>query len=105
MDNRYNSQEWEQARTRTLLRDANRCSLGRLFGGDCHPVLHVHHLRRPEDGGEPYADLNLLTVCASHHPQLEALRRAVARRERRRCPHRHPYPGAREACERKLARI
>ncbi len=96
------SDTWEDTRARIIERDRG-CS-GRFLGGQCSPVLDVHHIRpRSEGGGDE--DDNLMALCHSHHPQLEALRNAIlGRREqaRRHCHHKHPYPGAREACERRL---
>jgi len=85
--------------------------VGRLLGGGCSPgPLHVHHLVAVEDGGDPYALDNLGTVCATHHPWWEALRRYVVRTllpepsGPPRCRHRHVSAAAREQCERRMAR-
>lgn len=66
-------------------------------------MLDVHHLVPVSDGGDPYCLDNLVTVCHSHHPMLEGLRRWLTRRRGwKRCHHHHPYPGGRAACERRL---
>lgn len=93
---------WDEIRARILARDG-ACS-ARFLGGECSPVLDVHHILPRSEGGND-ADENLLVLCHSHHPQLEAMRRAILERRepvRRRCRHRHFYPGARELCERRL---
>lgn len=102
----YLSPEWAALRGEALRRDADRCTVARLLGGDCSSVLHVHHLDR-----DPALALdidNLATVCASHHPTWEALRRAVLRRREERvppCRHRHHYDFARRECRRRRARM
>lgn len=93
---------WENTRARIISRDGG-CS-GRFLGGDCSATLDVHHIRPREEGGTD-EDSNLMVLCHSHHPMLEALRKAILKRqeaEPRRCSHRHPYPSGREACERRL---
>jgi len=97
----YDTPRWNWLRERVLRRDGNRCAVGRLLGGDCHPTLHVHHVVPVSDGGSPWNIENLVTVCASHHPELEALRRRL-RADPPRCSHFHPYPEGRRACERRL---
>lgn len=93
--------DWENTRARILTRDSG-CS-GRFLGGRCSRVLDVHHILPREEGGTDEDD-NLMVLCHVHHPMLEALRRAILKRSqpRRTCRHRHLYPGAREACERRL---
>jgi len=101
----YDNISWDEARERTLARDGRQCTVARLIGGTCSPTLDVHHLTPVSQGGEPYTDENLISVCHLHHPRLEALRRhLLAERGYRRCTHRHPYPGGREECERRLNR-
>lgn len=104
----YDSPEWRRFRDAVIARDAERCTVGRLLGGDCHPVLHVHHLIPVADGGAPLDEANAITACARHHPALEALRRSLVRGRSRdsipRCRHRHPYPGGRAECEARMAR-
>lgn len=98
----YHSPEWATARAAALGRDGNRCTVARLIGGECHATLDVHHIVPVAEGGSHDLD-NLITACHAHHPMLERLRRFLLREPaRRRCPHYHPYPGGREACERKL---
>jgi hypothetical protein len=104
----YNTLRWRAARTRALERDGRRCTVSRLLGGPCSAgPLHVHHVEPVADGGDPYALDNLGTVCSSHHPQWEALRRLLVRRRSEppvRCPHRHRTAEARRICEARLAR-
>lgn len=98
---------WDALRAAALARDANRCTVARLFGGHCTPRLDVHHVIPVSEGGPELPSLDgVLTACARHHPMLEALRRGVLRRrEPRRCRHHHPYPEGRRACERRLNRV
>lgn len=104
MTNVYSDTRWAEARDAALTRDGSRCSVSRLFGGQCHPVLHAHHVVPVEECDDPFDVDNLVTACQSHHPMLEAMRRYLSRKqEPRRCPHNHRYPGAREACERRMA--
>jgi len=94
----YNTREW-----RELPRDGE-CVAEFLFGehaGPCRGLIHRHHVHPGDPCSRTYQ------ACAGHHPQIEAfLRRLRERAERiigrRRCPHVHLYPGAREACERRL---
>lgn len=98
----YRSPEWAHVRELALARDADVCTVARLLGGDCSPVLHVHHLTR-EPGRALDVD-NVGTACARHHPKWEAVRRAVvARREPEipPCRHRHRYDHARRECLRR----
>lgn len=106
MDKRlYHTSAWRDAREYVLARDGHRCTVARLLGGYCTDRLDVHHLVRPEDGGGMFDVDNLVTVCSTHHPKLEALRRFMSRdRGWRSCTHEHRYPGAREECERRLNR-
>lgn len=77
-----------------------RCRVAELFGdavGPCHGVIDRHHV----DPDDPFS--RTVEVCHRHHPQLEAALRLLTReRRRRRCYHSHRYPGAREACERRM---
>lgn len=106
----YNSLEWELARGRALARDGHRCTVARLLGGDCSRGLDVHHIRPLTAGGAPYDLSNLGTVCDSHHPMWEGLRRSILRTQdgppelTPRCNHRHPTAEARELCEARMAR-
>lgn len=98
----YHSPEWRAVAALAIERDGRRCTVSRLLGGSCSPRLHAHHLDR---AGDPLDVDNVATACDRHHPRWEAVRRAVVERRpprRRRCPHQHRYPGAREACERRL---
>jgi len=81
----YSSAEWRALREIAIARDAGRCTVSRLLGGRCSSGSpHVHHIEALEDGGAPFDLDNLATVCASHHPSWEALRRKlVATRHRR----------------------
>jgi hypothetical protein len=101
----YNSPEWHAARTLARKRDGNRCSVARLLGGDCSARLDVHHLQPLDERPDLALDLdNLLTVCASHHPTLEAcarLLRIIRLIDMPPCGHRHPYRQGRIDCDNK----
>jgi hypothetical protein len=95
------TREW-----RDLPRDGE-CAVSFLAGdaaGRCHGLMHRHHVTPGDPSSRSYQ------VCARHHPMVEAFVRRLLRRDEpgyRRCPHppgSHPYPGAREACERRLNR-
>jgi 5-methylcytosine-specific restriction endonuclease McrA len=110
MNRLYDSSLWTAARAAALERDGHRCSVARLLGGRCSAgPLHVHHIEPIDEGGQPFDLDNLGTVCAAHHPQWEALRRAIVARRRDdearpRCPHTHRTIEARMLCEARLAR-
>lgn len=89
----YSSSSW-----RNLPRDGD-CQLADLLGGECRGRLSLHHITPLSEGGA--FDGDLLLACASHHRRLEAARKRGEPRPRT-CSHRHLYPGAREACERRL---
>lgn len=105
----YNSPEWRDLSERARARDGHRCTVARLLGGPCSEILHAHHVVALADGGAPLDLDNVLTVCASHHPTLEALRRTIVLRrhpELRPCRHDHRYREGREECRRRrLARL
>ena len=87
----YNTREW-----RDLPRDY--CFVDLLLGdaaGPCRGLIHHHHVH-PADPAS-----RTVQVCAAHHPQVHAVLSRLGPR-RRRCHHNHRYPGAREACERRL---
>lgn len=93
-------ERWTDIRARILARDGG-CS-GRFLGGPCSPVLDVHHIIPRELGGTDKDD-NLMVVCHSHHPQVEAMRRAILdRRGYRTCRHHHRTLDAKRLCERRL---
>jgi hypothetical protein len=87
------------------------CTVEALLGdavGPCTGLIHLHH-SDPEDPSS-----KLVAVCAGHHPKLHALLRGLTMGTERSqtawkpCPHppgTHRYPGAREACERRLNRV
>lgn len=103
----YNTPAWRAARASALARDGHRCSAGRLLGGACSELLHVHHLIPVRAGGAPYNPDNLLTLCDRHHPVVEAVRKAVLRYRREqgpRCRHQHRSVEARLLCEARLSR-
>jgi len=93
-------------RAAVLDRDGHRCTVSRLLGGECSQRLDVHHIVPRREGGGDELD-NLASVCASHHPRWEALRRAILneRGDNWRCPHVHPTSIGREACERQHRRM
>ena len=107
----YNTLLWQLARRRALSRDGSRCTVARLLGGECSPSLDVHHIRPVSEGGAPFDQENLATVCDSHHPIWEALRRRLlaaleppAPPAPVRCRHIHRTAEGRRACEARLAR-
>ena len=82
-----------------------RCEVEFLFGpaiGPCKGLIHLHHTD-PEDPNS-----RTIQVCNSHHQRLHAALRALltpSEPEWKVCPHKpgtHRYPGAKEACERRL---
>lgn len=101
----YNSPEWRAAREQARARDGNRCSVARLIGGSCSARLHVHHLQSIEERPDLALDLdNLLTVCSTHHPTLEAIRRLlriIRVIDLPPCGHHHAYAAGRIDCENK----
>jgi hypothetical protein len=104
----YTSPAWDELRTQALLRDRFSCTVARLLGGACAGTLHVHHIVPVGEDESLALNLdNLATVCASHHPTWEALRRALLASQRSDlppCGHRHPYPQGRIDCERRRRR-
>jgi len=92
---------YDRASWRELPRDGD-CAVAFLLGGvvgSCHGLMHRHHV----DPDDP--DSRSFQVCAGHHPRLQSLLRSLDRGpRRRRCPHPHRTPEAREACERRLNR-
>jgi len=92
----------QEIRQRVIARDGG-CS-GRFLGGECSPILDVHHIVPREEGGSDDVE-NLLTLCHRHHPMLEAIRRAILKRRKplwKSCPHGHRSTEARALCERRL---
>jgi hypothetical protein len=90
---------YDQATFRRLPRE--RCAVHELLGDECAGPIHRHHVYPLSHGGED--DGRTVSVCAHHHPSLEALaRRVYGEREPRRCPHRHVTAEARERCEARL---
>lgn len=107
----YDTLRWRATADRARKRDGNRCFVARLLGGECAGgTPHAHHIRPLEEGGAPYDLENVATVCASHHPVWEALRRrllaALDLPEERppRCHHFHRTAEARRQCESRMAR-
>ena len=94
----YNTRAW-----RDLPRDGE-CAAAYLFGsaaGPCSGLIHRHHVDPEDPASRTYE------ACAGHHPVIESFLRRLRERAdrlegRRRCRHEHRYPGAREACERRL---
>lgn len=103
----YSTPDWRELRERVLARDGNRCTVARLLGGACGGTIHVHHIEpRSERPDLELDEDNCASVCASHHPAWEALRRAVERSRRPLppCGHFHMYPEGRAECDRRRAR-
>ena len=105
----YTSPAWRDLRERVLERDAEACVVGRLLRGDCGGVLHVHHIEPRDERPDLELDEdNLVTVCASHHPTWEALRRLLrilaGDGELPPCRHQHRYKSGREECDRRRRR-
>jgi hypothetical protein len=105
----YDSYRWQQLRAQVRERDGHRCTVARLLGGDCRGPLHVHHI---DPDREPYDPDNCATVCETHHPRWEAIRKGIVEQREKaepapepeepwRCHHKHPYPSGREECERR----
>lgn len=111
MRNVYDTLRWRRVRAQALARDEGHCTCSRLLGGSCGGgTPHVHHLIPVEDGGDPFALENLATVCPSHHPAWESLRRSLVRAraghdEPPRCTHHHRTAEARRLCESQMARL
>lgn len=86
----YSTLRWRGARAACLARDGHACTT--VLGYDMAdegdewadvPItcgekdgLHVHHVERVQDGGDPYALDNLITLCAPCHARLHAMMRA-----------------------------
>lgn len=94
----YSTSRWRAVRADALRRDADRCTVGRLLGGACSLDLQAHHIEALSDGGAPFDLDNVATVCSTHHPTWEAIRRAVLRARRR------ADPAAIEPCRHKSHR-
>ena len=108
LDSFYTSPAWVALRERVLARDGRRCTVARLLGGSCGGAMHVHHIQAVEDRLDLALDENnCASVCATHHPRWEAVRRAVIKQRPDTvpdCGHYHPYKEGREACRRKRMR-
>lgn len=104
----YTSSQWRAVAELAKARDGHRCTVGRFLGGRCSPLLHAHHLTPVSEGGAPYDVDNIASCCSVHHPQVEAIRRAVLHRRDQhaiRCRHIHRYKEGREEClRRRMAR-
>ena len=64
----YSTRRWARIRRHILARDRYRCR-----GCGKTGVLEVHHRVSLADGGEPFAERNLLSLClpchtGRHHP-------------------------------------
>jgi hypothetical protein len=102
----YSTTAWLAAREAIRLRDGNACVVARLLGGVCSSRLDVHHIKpRAEYPRLALDPANLVTVCSSHHPTWEALRRIVlvldGEVELPPCHHEHRYRAGREECDRR----
>lgn len=100
LDSFYSTSDWLEVRDAALERDDHRCTVARLLGGECHEELHVHHIRSVAEHPELRLELdNLGTVCKTHHPMWERLRRQITGDVKvPRCRHRHPYTVGALAC-------
>lgn len=93
---RYTTSHWRRVRAAAVERDDGRCTAVEGYDSvqDEHgewvevPVvcgdtedLHVHHVTRPEDGGDPFDLDNLLTLCPSHHARLHHMSRQREERD------------------------
>lgn len=90
---------WDEARALCFERDEHRCLIGHLFGAECHPTLDAHHITPVSEGGARLDLANLVTLCHTHHPLIESLRRRL-RPELGlgTCRHSHRYSHAVERC-------
>jgi 5-methylcytosine-specific restriction endonuclease McrA len=77
------SARWKRARARRLRTDGARCTYGTFAGesfwmadGRCPVVvkLDVHHRTPIEQGGAPFDQENLRTLCHQHHRRIENAR-------------------------------
>lgn len=71
----YSSRKWrERVRPAKLQRDplCQRCRFLSLTV----PALHVDHWQRISEGGDPWAEHNLVSLCAEHHADKAKLERA-----------------------------
>lgn len=71
----YESRKWrERVRPAKLQRDplCQRCLFLRLTVA----AAHVDHWQRISEGGEPWAETNLVSLCADHHAEKSTLERA-----------------------------
>lgn len=72
---------WKATAARILERDGHRCTFGLYDEDDDRGVpaggcrarqgLDVHHRTPIEDGGDPYDEANLRTLCDHHHAATE----------------------------------
>ena len=67
---------WNRARKRALERDDYQCQYP---GCRVRQPLEVHHQRPLDAGGSAYDLDNLLTLCKTHHVQIERQRRSLRR--------------------------
>lgn len=75
------SARWQRVRARILDRDGHRCTYGLYDEDDLRGIprggcrarhgLDVHHRTPIEDGGDPYDDANLRSLCSRHHSVVE----------------------------------
>lgn len=71
----YESRRWrEHVRPAKLCRDplCQRCTLL----GMVVAALHVDHWKRISEGGNAWADSNLVSLCATHHAEKSTAERA-----------------------------
>lgn len=101
----YGTARWRKTARLARKRDGG-CVIGRLTGTPCDDTLDGHHIIPLDENGAPYDVANVITLCHSHHPMLEAFRRRMLSvPQRPRCPHRHVTAEARRQCEDRLQRL
>ena len=97
----YSTPEWRALSERVKARDRGRCTVARLIGGECGGLLHAHHIESVTEHPElALSEDNCASVCASHHPKWERIRRELSREPRvPACRHTHPYKQGARLCE------
>lgn len=86
------SARWKRVAARILVRDGHRCTFGLYDEDDARGVpaggcrarlgVDVHHRVPIEDGGDPFDDANLRSLCERHHASVEQAYRAAKEDDR-----------------------